>query len=261
MLRELWPEPTRIEQVGRFAGRGPGAVPTASGVSTEYVVVPNVQRPTLLLPRRPRRAAAAALRNYKAPGSRLARLKLQTLSAATRLGFTSLLPDRIRVSGDGVVAGAGIDAHLRQALGREVLLCFYIGVPRAVQKPILQLLTPAGQTFGYAKIGINPLTCELVRGEAEALTALATAHLRHLVVPPVLYAGSWRGHEILVQGALSGDGPALAGSPALVAAMTEIARVRGVQSTPLTASTYWARCALGSSSCPTLRTPAARSGR
>ena len=67
ILEVLWPEPARIERRGRAApGRARGPAGPTGQWQTEFLLVPNETRPVLLVPRRPRRAAAAALRHYKA---------------------------------------------------------------------------------------------------------------------------------------------------------------------------------------------------
>src|SRR5580693_1075268 len=99
VLTVLWPEPARIERRGRVAprkGTRPGhAAPGSS--PTEFLLVPNETRPVLLVPRRPRRAAAAALRHYKASAVGGRRLAFRGLAAAAQLGLGDVLPHRITV--------------------------------------------------------------------------------------------------------------------------------------------------------------------
>jgi hypothetical protein len=122
-----------------------------------------------------------------------------------------------------------IASYLRSALGREVCLSMYVSAARANRKPVMQVLTPDGEAVGYAKIGIDPLTCRLVRAERNALAQLDSAHLSGLTVPRVLHHGAWNGLEVLV----------LAPLPVwlrrrrltrsrLVAAMREVADIAGV---------------------------------
>ena len=51
----------------------------------------------------------------------------------------------------------------------------HLGAARANRKPVLQLLTPDGETVGFAKIGVSPLTSSLVWAERDALTLLCSA--------------------------------------------------------------------------------------
>jgi hypothetical protein len=205
----------------------------------DYLVIPDARRPRLLVPSTSRRVAAAAVRRYAEPQSRAARLKRDAVVAALRTGASGLLlRDRIRVSGP---AGDSIDGYLREALGRELAVSIHIGPARANRKPVLQLISPDGETFGFGKIGAGPLTQRLVRAETNALTALGTSGLTRLTVPRVLHAGQWRGMQVLVQSALPVWLPrAPLTSRRLAAAMLDVAGCRGFSSGPLVGSAYWA---------------------
>ncbi|GGJ99571.1 hypothetical protein GCM10010123_31850 [Pilimelia anulata] len=203
-----------------------------------YALVPHARRPVLMVPVASRRVAAAAVRRYAEPGSRLARLKREAVIAALRTGADAvLLPDRVTVTGDP--AGT-IDGYLSAALGAELHVSVHIGPARANRKPVLQLITPAGETVAYAKLGTGPLTRTLVRHEAAALTALADASLTRLRVPQLLHHGQWNGHEVLVQSALPVWLPrAPLTDDKLAAAMRELAHAGAVGAGPLGASAYW----------------------
>ncbi|GGK14552.1 hypothetical protein GCM10010124_03860 [Pilimelia terevasa] len=209
-----------------------------AGAVAAYALVPHARRPVLLVPLASRRIAAAAVRRYAEPGSTLARLKREAVVAALRTGAdTVLLPDRLTVTGDPATT---IDGYLRGALGTDLHLSVHLGPARANRKPVLQLLTPAGDTVAYAKLGTGPLTRALVRDEAAALTALSRAPLAGLRVPRVLHHGVWNGHEVLVQSALPvwlPRAPLAAGR--LAAAMRELAHAGPVTAGPLGASAYW----------------------
>lgn len=230
LLRTLWPEPASIT----FTGRATPPVDSA----TDYIVVPNERHPKLLLPRRPRRATAAALRNYKASATGRTRLKLQMLSAAARLGLAETLPHRVRIQA-APGPESGIDRYLSTEVGRELLLGLYIGPSRAVQKPVLQILTPGGETFGFAKVSVNDLTDNLVRAEAESLAYLGTRSWSHLSVPRLLHHGQWRSREVLVQEAMSRSGSGIVDAARLTASMVELARSRGTTSYLASESPSW----------------------
>jgi hypothetical protein len=105
----------------------------------------------------------------------------------------------------------------------------YVGPARAVQKPVVQVITLTGETIAFAKIGINRLTEELVRTEARSLGLLGEQDLSSLRVPDVLHAGRFNGHEILVQSAML---PTRAQPPSwklLTAATAEATSVGGEQ--------------------------------
>jgi hypothetical protein len=232
VFEALWPEPTTIAANGTTA---------ATGKQHEYVVVPNVRRPTLVLPLRPRRVTAAGLRHYKTSANASTRLKLQLLALGAQVGLADLLPDRIKVNRSPRGPDAGIEGYLSDALNREVLVSLYVGPNRAIQKPVLQLLSPRGETLGFAKVGTNELTRELVRGEAQALTSLNAARWKRLTVPTMLHHGIWRGHEVLVQEPLAGSRRAKADPSLLTEAMLELASSSGVEVAAVTGSRYWKR--------------------
>jgi hypothetical protein len=229
VLGTLWPPPALATRCGRRGPGGPGC--------TELLVFPDEKRAALLVPRRPRRAAAAALRNYKASASAGDRLRLRVTAVAARTGLAEVLPDRIRIERGPAGPDADIAGHLRAALGRDILVSLYVGAARANRKPVLQALTPDGEVCGFVKVGVNPLTRRLVRAEAEALAFLAAAPLSRLEPPHLLYHGRWRGNEVLVQRALRPGRPAR-DLTELSGAMTELAGIRGLSRHPLPGSPY-----------------------
>jgi hypothetical protein len=204
----------------------------------EYLVVPDARRPRLLVPAGSRRVAAAAVRRYAEPQSRAARLKRDAVVAAMRTGASAvLLRDRVRVTGP---FSSSIDGYLSEQLGRELSVSVHIGPARANRKPVLQLISPDGDTFGFGKLGTGPLTKQLVKAETAALNVLAGTGLTKLTVPQVLHAGEWHGLAALVQSALPVWLPrAPLTQRRLVAAMLDIAGCCGYTSGPLDGSTYW----------------------
>ncbi|MGY0233252.1 hypothetical protein [Longispora urticae] len=211
--------------------------PASEGAGIEYLVVPDARRPRLLVPADDRRLAAAAVRRYAEPTSRLARFKRDAVVAALRTGASGLLlRDRVTVSGTG-----GIDDHLCEALGQQVRVSVHIGPARANRKPVLQLLAPGGTTVGFVKLGVNELTRRLVRAETNALESLACAGLQRISTPTVLHSGVWRGHEVLVQSALPIWRPRAAIRDRLNVAMRELAEAFGVTRCRLSQSEYRGR--------------------
>ncbi|HEX8627726.1 MAG TPA: hypothetical protein VF755_06100 [Catenuloplanes sp.] len=227
VLALLYPHPCRVDDEG------------AGEPVVEYLVVPDANRPRLLVPARSRRVAAAAVRRYAEPQSRVARLKRDAVVAALRSGASGLLlRDRVRVYGP---VDQTIDGYLRTHFDTDLAVSVHIGPARANRKPVLQLITPDGDTFGFAKLGIGPLTHQLVRAETNALTTLSRLDLRRLTVPRVLLAGQWRGLQVLVQSALPVWQPrAPLADGRLSAAMVELAGCCGYAQYGLTTSPYWA---------------------
>lgn len=234
VLRILWPEPARITRTGRVRPRPLDR--------TEFLVVPDERRAKLLLPRRPRRAAAAALRHYKAAADTPRRLMFRGLALGAQAGLADLLPHRITIEpGSGSASGsadADIAGYLCGVLGQEAIISIRVGPPRANRKPVLELLTADGGLIGFAKVGVNALTRELVRAEAAALTVLSAAPLVRLGTPRLIHHGQWRGHEVLIQEALSGVAPPR-NWVGLSQAMAELAGVQGVSQLAMSQSPYW----------------------
>lgn len=230
VVRALWPEPARVVRTG--------FLPTGRAGATEFVVLPNDRRAALLLPRRPRRAAAGALRNYKASAGPRTQLKLRALALAAQAGLGSWLPHRIRIEHGPQASGTNITGCLSAALGREVVVSVYISPPRANRKPVLQALTPGGELLGFAKVGLTPLTRELVRAEADSLEFLASAALSHVRLPRLLWHGQWRGNEVVILEPLSGSGRPK-DIAELADAMADLAGVCGISSFPAEESPYW----------------------
>jgi hypothetical protein len=209
------------------------------GAGTEYVLVPDARRPRILVPANDRKVAAAAVARYAEPQSRMARLKRDAVVAALRTGAASaLLRDRVTAPGGRDT----IETHLRDALGMELHLGVHIGPARANRKPVLQVLTPAGETVAFVKLGVNELTRGLVKAEAAALVTLSSLRLTGVSAPSVLHSGQWRGHEVLVQGALPVWEPRVPADPErCAAAMQSVATACGISSGTLGGSGYWTR--------------------
>lgn len=226
----LWPPPATTS-VDRRPARAD---------EQEFILLPFSRRPRLLVPSG-RRASAAAVRRYGEPGSFKAWAGSRSLALALAGGAAAVgLGGRLRVS---VSPGADtIEAYLSSVLGRDVLISTHLGAGRANRKPVLQLLTAAGEAAGFAKISVNPLTRDLIRAERAALDELATENFRHLTIPRVLHYGCWQDREILILSALPVWRRRKTLRPGqLAAAMDELARVGGRSRGLLAGSSYLTR--------------------
>jgi hypothetical protein len=203
----------------------------------EFLVIPDQRRPRLLVPVGSGRVAAAAVRRYAEPQSRLARIKRDAVVASLRTGTARLLlRSRVCVP----VTSDTIETYLRRALGTDLTLSVHIGPARANRKPVLQLLDADATTLGFAKLGVGPLTRTLVRAETTALDLLAHRRLTTVSVPQVRHAGQWRGHEVLVQSPLPIWEPRVPlGGDRLESAMSEVANLDGVGEATLEDGPYW----------------------
>src|SRR5260370_14648729 len=168
--RLLWPPPASATLVRRRSGAAGGGL----------LVLPGLRRQKMIVPRG-RRGGAAAIRRYGEPGSARAKVTTKSLAFLLAGGLGSMVGDRLVVS---TPAGAPtIGWYLTQTLGQRVEVSLHVGAARANRKPVLQLLTPSGDTIRFAQIGINHLTADLVRAQHEALTRLADAALSVLPGP------------------------------------------------------------------------------
>src|SRR5262252_430090 len=177
----LWPPTAEMTLYGGAHGwpQITGAVrPRALGGSSraegrDFVLIPGVRHPRLLVPAAPR-AAAAALRQYGQPRSWAARLGVAAfaLGLAGGLGGT-LLGVRVRVTAPP--EAESIESYLKSAFSPDIRVSIRLGPARANRKPVLQLYTASGEPVGFVKVGFNALTRDLVRAEAASLAWLERA--------------------------------------------------------------------------------------
>lgn len=215
---------------------GSSGVVTEANEAAEYIVVPNLRRPRVLVPATSRRLAVGSLRRYTRPASATARLKRDAAVASVLAGVDRLtLPHRLSLPR----SADDITAHLGRVLDAEVHFGIHIGPARANRKPVLQILDAEARTLGFAKLGTTRLTRKLVTAETDALRTLAGVGLRNLRIPRVLHAGTWGEHNVLVQEALPGwKRPARVDWDRLTDAMTELACCMGVEDGRLGRSDY-----------------------
>ncbi len=124
-----------------------------------------------------------------------------------RTGLASpLVRTRVRVSvrSNGATKPT-LNEYLAAALGvRRVEVSVAFGSARPNQKPIVRIHADDGSTLGFAKVGWNDLTRQLVDTEAAFLASPAARALRTVRVPRLLHTGEWNDRRIVVASALSG---------------------------------------------------------
>ena len=239
--------------------RRAGAPPAGFRPVEAYLPLPRASNPRVLVPLGSPRAASAALaRNHDAT-SRKSRVVKAALAAGLRAGVAQrLLPDRIDVFVAAGLAGddlrsALLTEHLRAVFGRrDLVMAVILGTPRLNRKPVLQILSEAGDVLGYVKAAWNDLTRNLVRNEASVLRHLASDRRNSFAAPDVIHHGAWPGGP--------GGSPDVARLELLAASplphtvkpqeaqvfepplpvITEIARLWGTSQGPLAESAYWA---------------------
>ena len=231
----LWPPPATATLTGR---RAAARRRTASGDRC-LAVLPGPARPRLLVPTG-RRPGAAAIRGYGEPGSARTRLATRTLRTLLAAGLGPLIGGRLIVAAP---AGAvTIESYLTELVGQPVQISMHLGAPRANRKPVLQLLSPAGRIIGFAKVGVGPLTAELVQAEHASLNRLAELRPPGMAVPSVLASGTWNGQPVLVLDPLPVWRKRRPLPPGrLQAVLAELATLAGTTTGPLAGSGYWQR--------------------
>ncbi|GAB3498304.1 phosphotransferase [Nocardiopsis coralliicola] len=237
----LWPCGGLINRGGDAAAGPPAGAAAAEPEAVPpsairaYLPVPSAHRPRLLLPAGDRRAAVRGIAAFAHRHTLRERTRAALLSAAFSTGVAPLLlRDRLQVG-----TGSTIEEALSGALGREVVIAVHLGPPRANRKPVVLLLTPAGRSVGYAKVGVDDLTGRLVRAETSALQRLAAAHLPDVTVPRLLHHGSWNGRPLLVQEPLPvGDQTDRPTRRQLLRCVLQIAALDRLQEAPLQMSVY-----------------------
>lgn len=197
----------------------------AAGRFESMTVVPSTRTPRLLVPMRPRRAAAAAVRRYTAQQGRRERLAGAALAAGLLAGWRS----RGSHVASRAPRGETIADHLAGVLGRRVVTALAITHERPNRKPVLQVFDERGATVAFAKVGVSPLAAQLVDAEAAALQTLADAALTHVQVPAVLDHGRWRDMPVLVTTPLPLRPSPDPDDPVLLAATHEISTVAGAE--------------------------------
>jgi hypothetical protein len=232
----LWPPTAEMTLYGGAHGwpQISGAVrPRALGGAArsegrDFVLIPGVRHPRLLVPAAPR-AAAGALRQYGQPRSWAARLGVAAfaLGLASGLGGT-LLGVRVRVTAPP--EAESIESYLKTVLSPDINVSIRLGPARANRKPVLQMHTASGKPVGFVKVGFNALTRDLVRAEAASLAWLDRVGLDGISVPRVLHHGQWHGMDVLVLSSLPvWRRRRVLTSAQLSAAMDTVARVGGLQ--------------------------------
>ena len=213
----------------------PGPPPESGEV--ELLALPSRTKPSMLVPASPPRATGAALVGSKTGAPARTRRLLRYAAAGARLGGARALPTRLRIT-----PPPGRDQSfvgwIADELGERPLVAILGSPPRANRKPVIQLLSPEGESRGYAKIGTSELTRRLVVAEGEALRRLGALSIPGVRVPRLALAGEWNGYDVIVQHLLVPEGDQSWTPDELSDRFRAFALAEGTQQTSLTASPY-----------------------
>lgn len=218
-------------------GLGPGAraILARPGASRTHATFPPGKPPRLLIPRYPAAAAAASLRKYAVPGSRLSRIVTAGAAFVARVGGARIGPGAVSLGGNNTFL-----AHISEILNSEDLaFSVHLGPPRANRKPVVHVMTLAGESVAYVKLGVNEFTSRRVREEAVALQQLAHVSTPGLVVPTLIAAGEWEDLQYLVMEPLDNDALRVPSTPLREGALGALVRAFPVQEELLEQSPWW----------------------
>ena len=166
-----------------------------------HACLPSGRSPRLLVPLQPTRAASASVRRYTVAGGRMSRALHRGAAGLARLGALRGMPHRVSLGGAGTFV-----EHLEQVLSiRPLIFAVHLGPPRANRKPVFHVLDARGASVAYVKLGVDALTCRRVRHEIDALEQLDRVHTPGLVIPQLISAGVWNGHDYLIMRPLRTD--------------------------------------------------------
>jgi hypothetical protein len=162
-------------------------------------VLPNAQSPRILVPAGNPVAASRAMLRFSAALSAPDTVKRLGVSALLRGRAYAPFPDRITVE----ERAGSLRDYLGDVFGEPVDLSLGLGTARANRKPVLQAFDADGRSLAFVKIGVTPVTEELVQAEAAGLRRLGEAELPQLFeVPRLLHLGRWEGRSVVAMTSL-----------------------------------------------------------
>lgn len=194
VVEQLWAPAIAAGQARVRVGEQP---PAGWHEAERYLVLPSVERATMLLPAGPRAVTAASLMNYRGLRRRLPNLQRTVLGRAVQAGARLPFPLLSVQVPDDVAADAPVLplAVLARQLGGGRLYAS-IGVRTgANRKATLQLVDAGGAPRGFAKLAWGPLSSAGVRREEAALRSPGTGPAR---APELLASGEYHGLPYLV---------------------------------------------------------------
>lgn len=176
-VRPLWPEPVSLRVGRRSAGSG-----------AEYLVLPSLRRPVLLVPSHDGAAGRAIMRVDE--GQRRGRAA-GALAWAHQRRLLRLLPvARLRVGDPGSTpattsASSPVLEQVRRVVPEASAIVVRLGRPRHGRGLVLQVLGPRGRTIAFAKCAFDGRVATLAR-ERDTLVDLADSPSPGVRAPRVL---------------------------------------------------------------------------
>lgn len=210
-LRTVWPEPIEIV-LSRLPRRSEDG-------GEEYLVLPTMSRPVLLVPAASTSAAGALAR---ADDGQRAPVLTRALQDAHRRGILRRVPGIARVA---VPDTAGLVATVCRLVPEADAVVVRLGRRRHGRAVVLQALDAGGRSIAFAKCS-REAGVDRLRTERDRLHELADRPVPGITPPPVLGWAVEDGAAVLCIGALTPGGRPSSGGPP-VAAMHALAARSG----------------------------------
>jgi len=211
VARRLWPDPATV-RLARDA-RPPGQA------KRDWLILPSVRRPWLLLPAWSPTAADALRRDDH--GQRSPQV-VQALAVLHRQRMLARMPlTRLRVS--STESADTVESELTRILHRSSDLVVRLGRRRWNRSVVLRPLDASGQTLAFVKSAASPSGVDALRRERANLHRIAALDPRLVEWPAVLHHGPWRDLELLTLSPLVGDATTKTRAHAPSAAMRTLA--------------------------------------
>ncbi|MCH8876473.1 MAG: hypothetical protein IIA89_06575 [Chloroflexi bacterium] len=189
--RPMWFPHARQERLGWLIHALEGS-PSERQDARSYLHLPLPGHRDYLLPQSSRRAAAAALSLY--PAQRvIAKCAKTALNIGLRIGVAQRILPRFSLRLEE------LKGFVDELFGRQdTLFGVALGSARVHRKPVVQVLSEAGDVLGYIKVAWNKATRRLVQNEIMTLQTLSGRDLP-FQVPTVLHTGTLDGRFLCVQ--------------------------------------------------------------
>jgi hypothetical protein len=133
--------------------------------------------------------------------------------------------------------------HLSAVLNQPLFVGASVRPRDVHQTQVLHALSAAGTVVGFVKISWNPMTDQLLTGEATALQSWKHSDNRLVRPPKVLYFGEWCGRKILVTEPLQTPARNTSSriAPPELGTALDVAASGPQLRAPLVETVYWAR--------------------